>query len=388
MKRTVLLLMVMLLAVGGSLVAQEGDDAGAAEEREEVITLDASLGFPTQLAAGVYWPIGLNLPNGILSGIEITFGYGTWMKGPVIFAKEDQEELTEYDYTNYPDPPPDSLGRGMSFRTYLTAYELELGFGTLPIKTGLSFNFGSIFGPDEAKYMLFDAAFLVKAEARLNAFSLLKPYFELGIGGGSGSGSNDAAKQAISGLTGMPTDTLSDDATKWLMGGFNYTNLTMNAGVRMEVPFFWNKKQEEPAEEEAEPEPEPMELLSEFQFPEWLMDRGGMAYFPEGRDNPMAGSITVGPQKVFRNYSFKHQSSYEGNKFNYKYEPESIVEIVQSDEEVWHAILRNDAGEEMEYKLYKLTEGEPVTIEGEEIDPVADGCYYDGNVYHMISIDM
>lgn len=407
MKRIGVLVVVMLLAGGSYLAAQEADTSESAEEDVASITLDGSLGFPTQGALGVYWPINfMNLPNGILSGLELSFGYGTPLKGPIRFAKEDEEELTDYEYVTYPDPAPDTMGRGWSIRTYLTAYELGLGFATMPIKTGASFNLGKLFGPDDQEYLYFDAAFLVKAEAELEAFSLLKPYVELGIGAGSASANNDAAKQTISGLSSAPLDSTSDDYTKWSSGKFKYTNLTMNIGVRFELPLnFWAKTKEklfysgeksetgegaggEASESEGKTEPEPVELVSDFKFPQWLMDRGGMSYFPDGRSNPMAGSITVGPQKFFKNYNFKHESSYKDNKFKYKYEPESIVEIVQSDEQVWHAIMQNEEGEEKEYKLHRLNKGEKVTIEGEEIDPKNDGVYYDGNVYYIISVDM
>ncbi len=391
MRRFTLLFLVLLAAFGMSLSAQESTEVQESEPEQMAITVDAGLGFPTQLAVGLYWPNNMfELPNGILSGIEVSVGYGTPMKAPIIFANKDQNELTDYAYTNFPDPAPDSIGNGFGLRSYLTVLELDLGFASLPMKTGFLISGGTISGSDDSKYMLLDFMLGAKIQAELSSFKLLKPYLELGIGGGSATPMNDAAKEAVSGLdynTGFYATWDTDEYTKWWNGRFNYTNVMLNVGVRYELPSFWNRKKDEPKEEETA-EPETMELISEFQFPEWLMERGGMTYFPDGATNPLAGSVIVGPQKVFRNYSFKHQSSYKSDKFNYKYKPESIVEIVQADEEIYHVILENDAGDEMEYKLYRLDKGETTTIDGEEIDPVDDGVYFEGNEYHTMDMDM
>jgi hypothetical protein len=376
---------MLLLIMASPLIAQDTID-----KAEPSFTFYASGGFPTGLALGVYYPLPFFAPEtGLLQGVEASVSFGLGLDQPQLFASKNQKGLvketigglTNYKWYHMPEGGLDSGGTTViGLRAYLNTYELDLPFARMPLSTGLYMGFGSSSAQkDHYGYMEFMLA--LKAEARLKAFKLLTPYVELGIGGGSTLMINKAAKTKLAGGDySLNSDFEGENYGKYNNGQFSYLPVLFNIGVRYDLPMSIFSGKKTVAKVEA---PAKDTRVGKFLFPKWLIDLGGLAYYPEPL-NTMAGSILIGPQVFFGRYSFKYQSSYKGNVFNHTFADKDIIEIIQSDDTIYKATFRNKDGQEMLFELVPFKKGDTIKIGGKDIVADEAGVLYGDQAFTSI----
>ncbi len=394
MKRSVLMTIALVVGIGSFLSAQEADRVPTA------LTASATIGFPTSLGIGAY--TNLDFLDGVLgadrpyvTGAELNFYMGSALGAGQIFANSNQKGLVDSEYYYFPDGGLDSgLGFIFGFSSYTYWYDLDLGFAKLPLGTGFYGEFGGAGGNET--YSIFEMGVALKTFAVLKDFPLLKPFMELGIGTGTGSPTNAAAREKIAGGD-YYYSTSGDNYTKYWLSSWAITPLHLTIGARYDLPLSFfdkakakktektNAKADKEASKKAEADAKAKAKLGAFQFPQWLRDYGGMSYFPE-KANPMAGSYLIGPQNMFGKFSFSYQSSVKDNKFNKKYDEATVLAVLEASDSVYSVKLKNADGSEETYTLYRLQKGQTATIDGKQITPDEDGVYYDGKVFGVIAM--